>query len=132
MRRHAGILEARVGRDETNLVQTDALGAFERGFQLYGEFSGLCFARWECAGKPDNLFLGDRGKKLNAGQSGGGEQLRKLLFGGSAFQGNAIQQQLGASRPEHQPVLRSRGHRRLKFVPGDIQLFGGAGVFETV
>jgi hypothetical protein len=76
--------------------------------------------------------LSDAGKKLNAGKAGGGKQLRKLFLSRSAFQRNAIQQQLGTGGAEHQPVVRSRGNRLSQFAPCDIQLFDGTGVLETV
>jgi hypothetical protein len=99
---------------------------------LYGKLGRLCLAGWKCPGKPANLFLRDGGKKLNAGQPGSGEQLGKLFLNRSAFQRNAIQQQLGTGGSEHQPVLRSHGNRFPQFAPCDIQLFDGTGVLETV
>jgi hypothetical protein len=92
LRGDAGVFQARIRGDEADLVQTNALRACKRGLQLYGKFGGLGFAGWKGAGKAANFFLCDGGEKLNAGKAGSGEQLSKLFFGRSAFQGNAIQQ----------------------------------------
>jgi hypothetical protein len=132
LRGNAGVFQARIRRDETDLVQTNALRACKRGLQLYGKFGGFCFAGWKGAGKTANFLLCDGGEKLNAGKAGSGEQLSELFFCGSAFQGNAIQQQLRAGGTEHQPVVRTCGNCRAELVPGDVQLFGGTGVLETV
>jgi hypothetical protein len=99
---------------------------------LYGEFGRLCFARWKCARKPANLFLCDGGEKLNACQSGSGKQLSELFFGGSAFQGNAVKQQLRTSRAQHEARIRPSGNGRVQLTPGDVQLFDSTAVLETV
>jgi hypothetical protein len=129
---HAGIFQTRVRRDKADLIQAYALGAGECGFQLYGKFRGLCFACRKRTGKPANLFLCDGGEKLNAGESGSGKQLSELLFGGSAFQGNAVKQQLRTSRAQHEARVRPSGNGLVQLTPGDVQLFDSTAVLETV
>jgi hypothetical protein len=101
LRGDAGVLQARISGHEADFVQTDALRSCERGFKLNGELGGFCFAGWKGAGEPAYFFLGDRRKKLNAGEAGGGKQLGKLFLGGSAFERNAIEQELGAGGAKH-------------------------------
>jgi hypothetical protein len=132
LRGDAGVLQARIGGHEANFIQADALGAGERGFELNGEFRWLSFAGWKGARKSADFFLRNRGKELNAGEPCGGKQLGELFFGGSAFEGNAIEQELRAGGAEHQAVVGSRGDSSPEFVPRDVQLFGSAGVLEAV
>jgi hypothetical protein len=62
-------------------------------------------------------------KKLHAGKSGGGQQLRELLFSGCAFERYAIEQELRTRRAQKKPPFRSEGDRRAQLLPGDFQQF---------
>jgi hypothetical protein len=61
---------------------------------LLRQLSGFGLAGRKRAREAPQLFLSHGCEELHAGQSRGGEQLRKLFFSGSAFQGHAIEQEL--------------------------------------
>jgi hypothetical protein len=132
LRGHARLFVARIRGHEANFVDADALRSGKRRFQLQGEFSGLGFPGRKCMREPAEFFFGDGGKKLNAGEAGRGEQLRKLLFRRSAFQRHAIQQELRTCRSKQQSALRAEGNRCVQFFPGDLELFDGTGVLVAV
>ena len=95
LRRHACILQTRIGGHKADLIHTDASCVRQRSFQLFGQFSGFGFPGGEREGKTRELVLGNAGIELDAGQSRHREQLRKLLFRRGRFEGHAIKQQLG-------------------------------------
>ena len=77
---YAHVFQPRIGSHEANLVDADALGVGESGFQLQGQLGRFGFAGGKGAHKSANLFFGEGGEKLYAGHPGGRKQLRKLLF----------------------------------------------------
>jgi hypothetical protein len=123
---------ARIRGHKTNFVDADALRSGKRRFQLQGEFSGLGFPGRKCMREPAELFFSNGRKKLNAGQAGRGEQLRKLLFRWSTFQRHAIQQELRACGPKQKSALRAEGNRCVELLPGNFELFDGTGVLVAV
>jgi len=89
--RHAGFLESRIRSHEADFVDTDALGTGEGGLQLESQFRRLGFAGGKGAHKAPKLFFSHGRKELDAGESRGGEQLRKLFFSGRPFQRYPVQ-----------------------------------------
>jgi hypothetical protein len=69
---------------------------------------------------------------MNTGQSRGGEQLGKAALGLTAFQRNAVQQQLGSGDAKQKSTLARLGQGLLQFVPGDFELGFRAFVIEAV
>lgn len=132
LRGHAGLFMARIRGHEANFVDADSLRSGKRGFQLQGELSGLGFPGRKCMREPAEFFFGDGGKKLDAGEAGRGEQLRKLPFRRSTFQRHTIQQELGTCRSKQKPALRAEGNRCAQLFPGDLELFDGTGVLIAV
>jgi hypothetical protein len=129
---HTRLFVTRIRGHKAYFVDADALRSSKRGFQLQGKLRRLGFPRRKCMRKPAEFFFGDGGKKLNAGEAGRGEQLRKLLFRRSAFQRHAIQQELRTCRSKQQSALRAEGNRCVQFFPGDLELFDGTGVLVAV
>jgi hypothetical protein len=84
-----------VCRHETNFVDAN-IRAGQRGFQLLGQDGWLGIIGGESAHQPFEVFLGDLGCELNAGQASGRKQLRKAAFGGRSIYGHAIEQKLCA------------------------------------
>jgi len=82
---HARVFEARIRGHETNLIDADTLRASEGCLQLQCQFGRFSFSGGKGACEAPELFLGDRGKELNAGKSRCRKQLRKLLFRDSSF-----------------------------------------------
>jgi len=132
LRGHARLFMARIRGHKAYFVDADSLCSSKRGFQLQGEFRGLGFPGWKCVREPAEFFFGDGGKKLNAREASGGEQLRKLLFRRCTFQWHAIQQELRTCRSKQQSTLRAEGNRGVQLFPGDLELFDGTGVFVAV
>jgi hypothetical protein len=73
--RHGGILS-----DVANLVDLDAGFAGQRGFQLFCERRRLGIATGKGAYKARKLRLRQVRRKVNAGDSRVGQQLRKAFF----------------------------------------------------
>jgi hypothetical protein len=88
---HAGLFESRIGGHEANFVDADSLGSRKGSLQLESKLGRFGFASGKGACKAPNLFLRYAGKKLHAGEPGGGQQLGELLFSRSTFQRHAIQ-----------------------------------------
>src|SRR5262249_25645123 len=91
-----------------------------------------CLARRKRCGKTSELFACHRREKLNTGKAGGGEKLRELFFGGSAFKRHAIQKQLRSAGAEEQAVFGTRGDRHSQLVPSCVHLLDGANVVVAV
>ena len=129
---HAGFLQPRVRGYEANFIDADSLRARERGLQLQCQLRGFGFAGGKGVHEPANLFFRYGSEKLYAGQAGGAEQLRELLFRGRSFQGHAIQQKLRIRRPQQQAALRPKRDSCPQLLPSDLELFFGPGMLVPV
>jgi hypothetical protein len=96
LRGHAGVFHSRVGSDEANFVDADSVRSGQGSLELLGKLSGLALAGGKGTGKAVQVFLSDRRKELHAAEARRGKKLRKLLFGGRAFDGHAVEQELRA------------------------------------
>jgi hypothetical protein len=98
LRGHARFLQPRIRGHKANLIDADSLCAGEGGLQLRRQLGRFGFSGWKGTHETRQLISRYRGEELYACQAGGGEQLRKLLFRGRAFQRHAIEQKLGTRR----------------------------------
>jgi hypothetical protein len=100
LRGHLNSGDRRVFGNVADLIDLDAVFASESGFQLIGEGGRFCIAAGESAYESRELCLGQVRGKVDAGDSRGGQQLRKTAFSGSAAQWHAVQQDLISRRTE--------------------------------
>jgi hypothetical protein len=67
-----------------------------------------------------------------AGKAGGGEQLRETALGVGGLDGRTVQNELRTGGAEEQTGFVTGRDGGAKLGPGVLELFGGAGVIESV
>jgi hypothetical protein len=80
-----------VFRDIANFVDFDAGLTGERGFDLLGKSGGLGCATGKRSHKTCELRLGKGWGEMDAGDSGGSQQLREAAFSRCRTKGHAVQ-----------------------------------------
>jgi hypothetical protein len=70
---HAGFFQPGIRCNETNFIHANTPSIRNCRFQLFGKFSGFCFARGKCVDKLGELSLGDLLGELHTGKSGRGK-----------------------------------------------------------
>ena len=80
----------------------------------------------------DKFVLGDLVRKMDAGQTRRGQQLRKAAFRLPRLQGNSVQQQLVFRDAQQERPVRSLGQAVLQFFPRGCELAFGAFVIEPI
>ncbi len=76
----------------------------------------------------------DFGRKVNAGDAGGGKHARETFFGGSGFEGRAVEQELVAGNGEEHAgfIFGAGAESGAEFGPGGLVLFFCARMAEVI
>jgi hypothetical protein len=132
LRRYFNSRHRRIFRDVSNLIDFDRRVAGKCGLQLFGERGRLGVAAWEGAHKARKLRLGEWGSKVNAGNSGSGQQLRKAAFARSGAQRHTVQQNLRSGGSQKHTASAAIIERVAKFSPRGFKLLRRLHVSELV
>jgi len=96
LRRHLDSGHGAVFRNKSNLVDLDARLSRQRRFQLVRQLAGFCVSARKRAHKTRKLRLRQMFRKVNAGDSGRGQQLCKTPLACGRSQRHAVQQDLSS------------------------------------
>ena len=91
--RHAHLAGRRIGGYKPDLVDADGsvLAVPKSTFDFFNDVLGSGSAQSKCSYQVDELILGDLIRKMNAGQAGRRQQLRKTALRLPGFERNAIE-----------------------------------------
>jgi hypothetical protein len=118
--------------DVTNLVHLDAGFSRKGGLQLIRKGSWFCIAAGKGADEAGELRLSQRGRKVNAGNTGSDQQLRKTFFAAGCSERHAIEQDLIAGSAEQKARTSAFVQRAAQFLPRSFKLGGGAHMPELI
>jgi hypothetical protein len=122
LRGHLDSRHGRIFRNIANLVDLDAGFTGERGFQLFRERGGFRVAAWKTAYEAGKLRLRQIWRKVNAGNTGACEQLRKTFFTGGRTERHAVQQDLVPRRAKQKPATAALIERTSELFPRSLKL----------
>jgi hypothetical protein len=114
--------DGRIFRDIPNFVDLDTRFTGERGFQLLREGGRFCVAAGKCAHEARELWLGESGGKMDAGDPGARQQLREAFFTGGGAERHAVQQNLVPRRTEQKASAGAFIKRTSEFFPRSLKL----------
>ena len=131
---NADLAGRRIGRDKSYFVDADrsCLAVPEGALDLFDHVLGPGSAHGECPHQLDKFVLGDLVRKMDAGQTRRGQQLREAALRLPRLQRNSVQQQLVFRDAQQERPVRSLGQTVLQFFPGDCELAFGAFVVEPI
>jgi hypothetical protein len=78
----------------TNLIHLDASFACKSTFKLVRKGRWFCVATGKSANETSELWLRERWRKVDAGDTGGDQQLREVFFAGGGPEWDTIEQNL--------------------------------------
>ena len=134
LRRHRGLGDRRIRRDEAHFVHLNVRIILQRGLELLPYLRGL----HACSGREGFHEFGEAGfrnlgRKMKTGDPRVGKQPREAFFRRSPFQGLSIQQELVAGDGQQQARLFFPGaERHLQLTPGGFVLRGGSRMPEVI
>jgi hypothetical protein len=130
-----GSLDTSNGRilgDITDFIYLDAGFTGERAFELLGKRGGLGVSAGEGADEARKLRLGESRRKMDAGDTGRDQELRKTLFTGGGAKGHTIEENLIAGSSEEKTAAAAFIQRGAQLFPGGFKLRGGAHMPELI
>jgi hypothetical protein len=105
LRRHLDPGHGSVFGHVANFVDLDVAPSGQRRFQLLRQLAGLVVSARKRAYKTRKVALCCVGRKMNAGDSGTGQELRETFFRRRCAQRHAIEHDLISRRAEQQPRI---------------------------
>ena len=124
LRRHGILAGCGIGGDELDFVDADGgiLVIAESFLDLLGEVLRFGAAHGKSAHQAGKVVERDLVRKQDAGESGGGQQLRETALGLSGFERDAIEKKFVVGDAEQKTSVTAFGQRLLEFVPGGLEL----------
>jgi hypothetical protein len=116
----------------SDFIHFDAGISCGRGLELFGQRGRLCVSAGRRADEARELRLSQSRREVDAGDSGGGEQLRETSFAGRRPQRHAIEQDLIARSAEKHAAPPAILQRLAQFLPCGFKLLRRFHVAELV
>jgi hypothetical protein len=122
LRRYFDSRYGRVFRHITNLIDLDAGFTGERRLQLFRQRGRLGIAAWKGAHKPRELWLGQRWREVDAGDSRAHQHLGEAFFACGCAERHTIQQNLIPGSSEQKAASAALIERTSELFPRSLKL----------
>ena len=120
--RHGKFARGGIGGNKLDFIDADGgtLVVAQAFLDLFGEVLRLGAAHGKGAHQAGKVLERDLGREQDAGEPGGGQQLRETALGLSGFERDAIEKKFVVRDAEQKTRVAAFGQRLLKFVPGGL------------